>query len=201
MPAITISASYGAGGSVVAPAVAERLGWRLVDRAISSDVAAQLAMSVADAERGGAPLSRLSRFLLSLAPLAPQPLPLDDVPDGDAVEVRATTERLLREAVPGGVVVLGRAGACALGASPGVLRVRLYGGTAARTAQAARLERVDAATAARRGETVDAARDAYVRRLYGRSADDPELYDLQLDSTRLPLEHCAELVLRAYDAL
>lgn len=201
VPGIAISASYGAGGSVVAPRVAELLGWRLVDRAISSTVAEQLDLAVEDVERGGPDPSRLTRFLLSLAPLAPQPLPVEDVADADAQEVRTATERLLREAVATGAVVLGRAGACALLDRPDVLRVRLYGPAPARVAQAARLERVDTATAARRQEPVDRARDAYVKRLYGRSADDPALYHLQLDSTALPLDACADLVVAGYRAL
>ena len=35
MPLVTVSASYGAGGSEVAPALAERLGVRFVDRVVS----------------------------------------------------------------------------------------------------------------------------------------------------------------------
>lgn len=201
MPGITISASYGAGGSIVAPEVARRTGWPLVDRALSSAVAEQLAMPVDQAEAGGPAPSRLTRFLLSLAPLAPQPLPVDDSADGDAHEVREATERLLREATASGAVVLGRAGAFALRTSRDVLKVRLYGPPAARTAQAARLEQVDLATADRRRQTVDRARDAYAQRLYGRSADDPALYHLQLDSTALPLEACTDLVVAAYRAL
>jgi hypothetical protein len=50
-------------------------------------------------------------------------------------------------------------------------------------------------------ENVDAARDAYVQRLYGRSADDSSLYHLQLDSTALPLDVCAALVVQAYRGL
>ena len=46
MPGVTISAGYGAGGSVVAPHVAKLLGLPLLDRAISSRVAAQLRVSV-----------------------------------------------------------------------------------------------------------------------------------------------------------
>lgn len=201
MPAITISASYGAGGSVVAPRVAEALGWPLVDRALSSAVAESLSMPVEEAEQGGAELSSLTRFLLTLAPLAPQPLPVDDTVDAQASRVREETERRLRAAAATGVVVLGRAGACALLDQPGVLRVRLYGGAAARTAQAARLEQVDEAMAAARRETVDRARDAYVRRLYGRSADDPRLYQLQLDGTALTAEAVVEAVVQAFRGL
>lgn len=202
MPGITISASYGAGGSVVAPQVATQLGWELVDRALSSTVAEQLAVPVDEAERGGRHASAWQSFLFSLASVTPQPLPADYFPaETAAVEVRAASERLLRDAVGRGAVVLGRAGACALAGVPDVLRVRLYGATDARVAQVARLEGIDLATAAQRQPTVDRAREEYVHRLYDRSADDASLYDLQLDSTVLPLQACAELIVQAHGAL
>lgn len=68
-------------------------------------------------------------------------------------------------------------------------------------AQAARLEGVASPVARQRLERVDRARDAYVRRLYGCSADDPGRYHLQLDSTVLPLDACVQLVVAAWHAL
>jgi hypothetical protein len=56
MPGVTISAAYGCGGAVVAPAVAEQLGMPLLDRAISSAVASQLHVTLQEAE--GAELKR-----------------------------------------------------------------------------------------------------------------------------------------------
>ena len=47
---VTISASYGAGGSWVGPHVAEQLGCRFIDRAIPVQVAERLAVPVAHAE-------------------------------------------------------------------------------------------------------------------------------------------------------
>jgi cytidylate kinase len=199
VPGITISAGYGAGGSVVAPRVAERLGWSFVDRAISSTVAERLHLPVRDVERGGSRSPSLTRFLVSLAPLAPQ---LDDLSQlSEDAQVRQGMEEELRRAVRDGAVVLGRAGACALLDQPGVLRVRLYGPQAARVAQGARIEGVGMDIAQRRVERVDRARDAYVQRLYGRSADDPSLYHLQLDSTVLPVDACVDLVVAAWTAL
>src|SRR5919197_6322994 len=43
MPLVTISASYGSGGSEVAPALARRLGVPFVDRAVSPELAHRLA--------------------------------------------------------------------------------------------------------------------------------------------------------------
>jgi len=70
MPGVTISAGYGAGGSVIAPQVARLLGIPLLDRAISSYVAEQLHVSVPEAESGAIRRSPADRFLTILAPLA-----------------------------------------------------------------------------------------------------------------------------------
>ncbi len=201
MPAITLTASYGAGGSVVAPLVATRLGWTLVDRALSSEVAASLQMSVADAERGGSQPSGLTRFLLSLTPFAPTGLLADDQDIADETAVRGETERRLKQAAQTGVVVLGRAGSCALLGEPEVLRVRLFGPPDARVAQGARLEGVDVQEARRRMPQVDDAREDYMRRLYGRGTDDPSLYHLHIDSTVVPLPGVAEIILTAFARL
>ena len=82
-----------------------------------------------------------------------------------------------------------------------MLRVRLFGLPEARIAQAARIESVDASTARQRLPEVDRARAQYVRRLYNASIDDPGLYQLQIDSTALPLDACADLIATAYSAL
>jgi cytidylate kinase len=208
MPAVTISAGYGAGGSVVAPRVAESLGLPLFDRAISTQVAGQLHVTVEEAHGGALNRSLAERFFGMLAPLAggvtgidaegvaDSPLPMDD-----AAEFRACAELIVREQLPAGVVVLGRAGAAMLQDEKDVLRVRLFGPQSARIAQAVQIEHVDADTAASRLPEVDRARAQYVRRLYDRDIDDPQLFDLQIDSTRVPLDSCAELIVQAYHAL
>ncbi|MGI8781503.1 MAG: cytidylate kinase family protein, partial [Solirubrobacteraceae bacterium] len=49
MALITLSAPYGAGGSQIGPAVAERLGVPFVDRAIPTSVAERLAVPLVEA--------------------------------------------------------------------------------------------------------------------------------------------------------
>jgi cytidylate kinase len=202
MPGVTISASYGAGGSLVAPKVAELLGLRLIDRAISSTVAMQLQVSVAEAQQGEARRSAAERFFGVLAPLTGvSSPPTQPGLAEDAAAFREHTERLMREALATGVVILGRAGAVALRDEPRVLRVRLFGPPAARIQQAAEVEAVPVETAQQRLAEVDQARAQYVRRLYHADLDDPQLYHLQLDSTVLPLDSCAELIGTAYRAM
>jgi cytidylate kinase len=206
MPGVTISAGYGAGGSIIAPEVARELGVPLLDRAISSHVAAELRVSVQEAEGAVIRRSGPSRFLAVLAPLAggvlgagtdcapPEAVP----PPGDAAFFRAQAEVIMRNALTSGVVILGRAGGAAFRDEPGVLRVRLFGPEEARIAQAARIEDVDVATARQRLPEVDRARAQYVRRLYGLGIDDPDLYHLQIDSTAVPFDACVGLIAAAY---
>jgi cytidylate kinase len=206
MPGITISAGYGAGGSMIAPAVAKQLGLPLLDRAISSHVAAQLRVSVQEAEGAVIKRSGAGRFLAILAPLAGGVLgagtdcaPPEAIPPADDAGIfREQAEDIMRQALTTGAVILGRAGGAAFRDEPGVLRVRLFGPDEARIVQAARIEDVDADTARQRLPEVDRARAQYVRRLYGFDIDDPDLYHLQIDSTALPLDACVDLIAAAY---
>jgi len=209
MPGVTISAGYGAGGSIIAPEVGRRLGLPVLDRAISSHVAAQMRVSVQEAEGGAIRRPPVDRFLALLKPLAggvlgagtdcapPEAIP----PPDEAAFFRAQAEAIMTDALSSGAVILGRAGGAAFHARPDVLRVRLFGLPEARIAQAARIEDVDAATARQRLPEVDRARAQYVRRLYNVDMDDPALYQLQLDSTAVPLDACADLIAAAYTAL
>src|ERR1700750_919153 len=116
MPGVTISASYGAGGSVIAPAVATRLGLPFFDRAISSAVAEKLRVSLAEAEGGEFNRSLADRFLAALAPLAGGALgagtdaaPPNAIPPPDDTDLfRTNAEAIMRDAIRDGAVILGR---------------------------------------------------------------------------------------------
>jgi cytidylate kinase len=207
MPGVTISASYGAGGSIIAPRVAERLGLQFLDRAISSAVAKRLQVSLPEAEGGAVSRSRADRFLGLLAPLAGGALgagtdaapPNAVPPPDDASLFREQAEAIMREAMANGAVILGRGGAAALRARGDVLRVRLFGSPDACVAQAARIEDIDLNTARRRQREVDAARAKYVRRLYSVDIDDPAPFIVQLDSTALSPDASVDVIVTAYE--
>jgi hypothetical protein len=71
MSVVTLSASYGAGGSQVGPRLAERLGVAFLDRVIPTAVAERLAVPLDDAlAHDDAVRSVLERLLLRFAPAA-----------------------------------------------------------------------------------------------------------------------------------
>jgi cytidylate kinase len=192
MPLVTLSASYGAGGSEVGPALARRLDVPFVDRAVPSSVARELAGTV----DGGV----FWRLLRNVSPVASwtaagihQPPALDA-----RLADRADTEAALRALMADGRgVILGRAGALALRDDPRALHVRLDGPLEARVVQAMRIEGVDEATGRRRLKETDGARERYVRDLYGVDPTDPALYALVLDGTILDLECCVQTIAAA----
>ena len=201
MTVITLSAPYGAGGSQVGPEVAERLGIPFVDRAIPTEVAEKLAVPLREAvERDETIGGWFSRALLAFGAVGPAlagaPAPGSAVIEADAY--CQATEQVLRERAAGdGAVILGRAGAVVLRDSPGALHVRLTGPRDARIEQGMLLEGVDRATAERHADETDRARETYVRHFYRVDARDPALYHLVIDSTALPLDACADLIVEA----
>jgi cytidylate kinase len=195
---ITLAASYGAGGSRIAPAVAERLGLPLLDRArpvLSRELGE---LDVAQDPDAGPP--RLSAAAaLGLCWGTPAGITLDALlPDDDE---RRTTERaVLDRAETGQGVILGRAATVLLRDDPRVLHVRLDGPPDRRVARAADLEGITPEEARRRLELTDRARYAYIDALYGVDPSAPGLYQLILDATAMSLEACVELIAYAAHA-
>ena len=202
MTVVTISASYGAGGSQVGPRLAERLDLPFLDRAIPTAVAERLAVPLADAlAHDEAVRSVLERLLLRFAPAAqtfagstPAPELLDER------SYLRCTEDVIRERAARGCVILGRAAAIVLRDAPDALHVRLDGPPERRLAQAMKLEGVDRETAERHMRETDRARETYVQQFYGCDARAAEHYHLVIDSTVVDLDTCVELIAMAAPA-
>lgn len=198
---VTISASFGAGGSLVGPLVAERLGLPFLDRAIPAAAAEALDLSDEAAaaldERGPGVLERLTRSLAHAAtPIGPESL--DAALSGNPDSFRLATEAVLRQAADStGAVVLGRCAMVVLGGRPDVLTVRLDGPVDARVARAMASEGLDEETARRSQRETDRAREAYARAFYRVNQSDPRLYHLVIDTTVLGIEATAALVVEA----
>lgn len=202
MGTVTIAATYGAGGSVIARVVAERLGLPLIDRAIPVPLARELAAPLHDAlaEDEQREPGLVARTLLSAIDMSGLfvgvPMPAERLGADDRVAM--TEEILRRTAELGGAVVLGRAGVFVLRGRPDTLHVRLDGPVAARRRQAMAHEGIDEETAAAQQRETDRARAAYVRNLYPRERwEDPANYHLVLDSTAMSLETCGRLIVAA----
>jgi hypothetical protein len=195
-----VSAPYGAGGSVVAPALAGRLGVPFLQRVTTSEghVAApgpcdeQLSMD----EAKTTPVHRLLAHFTQAMPAGPTQSPPSHQDEHLRGHGEAGIHRLLAAAGGGGAVILGRAAAVVLGKDRG-FHVRLDGPAVRRVVQGAAVEGISAEQASQRLRAADKARTAYVRRLYRCDPADASLYHLVIDSTAMPLDTVVELILTA----
>jgi cytidylate kinase len=196
---VTVSASYGAGGSVVAPALADRLGVPFLQRATTSvgDIGAAepCAERLTRDEAHLTPTHWLIACLTSAMPTGPTQSPPPTSHQDENLR-RHCEEGIRHLAGTDAGVILGRGAAVVLGKGRG-FHVRLDGPPGLRVVQGAEIEGVSEDEARRHLDAADRARDTYVRRLYRADPADPRLYHLIIDSTALPLDTVTEIILSA----
>ena len=187
---VTISATYGAGGSVIAPRLAERLGLPFADRLIvARDAATESGEGAAEDEPRKSFLARLAHLNAGLnLPLPRDPTDLRD-------HIRQRVENSVKELVEsGGAVILGRAATFVLADHPRAFHIRLDGPLERRVLRGAEMEGIDASVARSRLEETDAARDRYINRLYQRDISNPALFHVVLDTTAFAIDDCLALL-------
>jgi cytidylate kinase len=193
---VTISATYGAGGSVVAPRLAERLGIAFFDRLIKdvdSVSAGTIVERLTDAEREQAPPAGILSSLANLTSVLGLPVPgADAEPRGQLKRQVETSVNVV--ASSSDCVILGRAAAVVLSGRPLAFHVRLTGPADRRLARAMMIEGATEEQARTRQIDTDKAWSRFVSRLFDRDPADPALYHLVIDSTALTLESCVDLV-------
>jgi cytidylate kinase len=207
MGTVTIAATYGAGGSVIAPAVAERLGLPFIERAIPVAVAERIhePLEAALADDETTHNTAVGRLLDSVLASSGLFVGVPQTPEERGVlpEITQTEEALRRLADDGGVVILGRAGVFILKGHPNVLHVRVDGDVEARRRSAMVRHGLDYLNATRIQQETDRARKAYVLHFYPRAGtwEDPRHYQLVIDSTAISLDVCTEIIVQAANDL
>ncbi|MFH1060361.1 MAG: cytidylate kinase-like family protein [Pseudomonadota bacterium] len=203
MAVVSISRQYGAGGRIMGEKIAEKLGYRLVDRAILTEVAHKAGVSVrsvqdVEQEAGGL-LSRLVNELVKASPY------VRNLPDYSATfdeeAYRAFLKKVIGEmAGQGNLVVVGRGSQLILRDTPGVVRVLLVASEEDRIERLMRhykLDREHAEQVARREEKK---RLAFLRAFAAGEPDDPSLYHLVINTSLVKLDLAADLVTQVAQA-
>ncbi|MDA8045585.1 MAG: cytidylate kinase-like family protein [Actinomycetota bacterium] len=197
-PVITVSATYGAGGSIIAPRLASEMGLPFVDRLISADAATHPEApssqeGLVKGEQESTPTGRFLSYFARAATVGAVIGPEPDLQDDD--DIRARTEAALRPVAAGDpAVVLGRAAAIVLAGRPRAFHVRLDGPLDRRIAWAAPHEQLDLEAAKRRQAETDRARTSFVKRLYRKDPADPSLYQLIIDPTAIGVDAAVEVI-------
>ena len=182
MTAITISRQLGSFGDEVGQAIADKLNFRVVCRGVINQAAVQAQVP----EVALATIDDLG--LLGIRP---------SQKDQQAYrrEVRRVMEELADE---GGVVIIGRAGQVILKARPDVMHIKVIAPAALRAQRIADEHKISFKSAQSRITASDRSREKYLRRYYRSRWDDPELYDLIVNTARLDPDQAACVVCQGF---
>jgi cytidylate kinase len=201
MAVITLTRQYGAGGSLVARLVAERLDWTVIDNEFVDEVAKRAGLPPAEVaaheERVPSLIERLAR---ALAVSSPEVFVPAAAADGEPAEDALTqvTQRVIAEAAAHGrVVLVGRGAAAHLGtAAPAAPAVHAYvvAPRAARIRTVMERLALAEADAADAVDEIDAARERYLERHYGRRRDDPANYHVVVNTAWLGYDGAADVI-------
>lgn len=198
-PFLTISRQYGCMALETGLRFAECLnglessegGWTLYDKEIVSRIACDMKMNkrLADLLTSGT-RTKIARYMD--AHLAKWPVE-DDVFERMVRVIRSICER-------GQAVVVGR-GACKIAQDLGSgFHIRIVAPLSWRVRQVASFYRLSEEEAVRRIRLFDAEREAFFRRYFDESIENPDLYDLVLNQGTLSMDLIVDLVARAMQA-
>ncbi|HTR34492.1 MAG TPA: cytidylate kinase-like family protein [Bryobacteraceae bacterium] len=182
---LTIEREYGSGANEIAQHLAERLGWKLWDQLLTTDIARHLECDKSHVERHEERRDPLyyRMFKAFLRGSFEGSLNMHRLKLADAESIRAVTERLVRRAAAeGNCVIVGRGSAYYLHGLPDVFHVFVY---APLEAKVQRLEQQGKSEqeAIELAETVDQDRAAFIKQHFGVEWPQRSYFHLMVNST------------------
>ena len=190
-PVVTLFESYGSGARYVGERVAAALGAPFHQQAFSSE---ELEDAVVKRESRGVLARVFGAMGSSFAGLEG---PGVATAQRDNYELVMENTRTVKEAAQDGGVIVGRNGALILHSRPGALHVMLDGPLQQRIERAAKESGIDTDRAARRQKIEDRIRADMSIELYGWDPRSTDRYDLVVNTGRMALDTCAEIIVSA----
>ena len=197
---ITVSRQFGSGGRTVAKLVADKLGWAYYDKELVRKIAAESGLAESYILDSGEYACSTNSFLFNWAMSAesgrnPGTLPVSD-------QLYIVQNNVIRDlAEKGNCVIVGRCSDYILRDRTDVLNTFFHADAAFRADRIVTLS----------GETLDKPANplkekddrprTYSRHYTGRTWGAAENFDLALDTGRLGVEHCADIVVKVVEEL
>jgi cytidylate kinase len=191
-PSITFSIAYGSGADEVVERVAGKLGYQVLDREIIDGICQSTPIQRRIIEA-------LDKADSSVVPSMPEQIFTRHFIDDTSY--LTTLIRVMRFiSALGPMIFIGR-GACHVLREMKALNVRIIAD------YADRVDEVMAADGLERGEVEakidaeDEMRERFIRNYFKKEIDDPTAYHMVLNRSRLTVDLCADMVVRAYEAI
>jgi cytidylate kinase len=182
---LTIEREYGSGGGEIASALAQRLGWKLWDQALTNEIARQMECDcriVEEREEKRDPL--FHRLLMAFMRGSHEgSLNAPRLKIADAECIREVTEQVVKDAAQcGGCVIVGRGSAYYLQNRPDAFHVFIYAPFDEKVLRL-RAEGRSEREAVHLAETVDRDREAFIRQYFKVDWPNRHRFHLMLNST------------------
>ncbi len=182
---LTIEREYGAGGGEIAAALAQKLGWKLWDQALTNEIARQMECDcrvVEEREEKRDPL--FHRLMMAFMRGSHEgSLNAPRLKLADAECIREVTEQVVKEAAQcGGCVLVGRGSAYYLQDRPDAYHVFIYAPFHEKV-QRLRAEGKSEREAVQLAESVDRDRAAFIKQYFHVEWPDRHRFNLMLNST------------------
>ncbi len=189
---ITISREFGSGGRSIAKMVAERLGYAYYDKALVERIAKESGYSEDFVERRGEDATSTSSFIFNLSRSGTGGY--DGIPgisDKLYVIQHNTIKKLATE---GPCVIVGRCSDYILQDEPDTLHVFIHADTEYKADRIVRLYGEREHDPEKRLEEKDKKRQVYYKNYTGRTWGLSNNYDLCLNSGKLGIENCVDVI-------
>jgi cytidylate kinase len=194
---VTVSREYGAGGSEFAHALGDRLGWRVFDQAIVSEVAQRLHLRAGVVqqrdEQPPGMFDRIAATLLIAPPESPMQLETAGILTPDSIAEAAHAAIMEASQAPP-VIIVGHGAQYIFRDRPGTLQVRLTAPIESRLPRIIARDGGTAQQAAVHARRMDSKREAYVSRYYHHYWADQTLFDAQFNTARTTIPEAVEMV-------
>ena len=182
---LTVSREFGSGGGRIAKAVAEKLGWKLLDGALIEAIArtAHVDPGVVSHfdEHVESWLSRMNRKAMRSTALAGGVVPEESSMFDPDTMLELTRQIMEQAYADGDCVIVGRGAQCILQKKPGVFQVFIYAPLRDRV-QRLRSRLGLGVNIEQRIHAVDAERTRYLQQQFGQVWNNPHLYDMMISS-------------------
>ena len=193
---ITINRECGSGGGEIARLLGEKLGLKVYGRAILENVAQQFGLTLETMDQIKAQesnwWSEFCRFYQQFGAASYTPGSKQEI---TPMSVYLAEARLLRDlAEQESCIIVGRAGFHIFRDYPNSMHILIIADHEARVSRIARKQNITNDEAAEVIDSVDLARDTFVKNVTGTSRHDAHNYDFTINVTNIPPERVATLL-------
>lgn len=195
---ITISRQIGSGGAYVGQQLAKKLDILYLDREIIIEAANELSLTAEELEAQDERVSSFKEYLFQLVryEVPDVYIPPQSYPPTDRELFDTEAEIIKRITKEKSAVIIGRCASHILHDQPNHLSVFLHGSTDFRKGRLKETFNVSDEEAERMILKSDKRRDRYIQTFTGMEMNDARQYDLSIDTSKIGVDNCVELILQ-----